>query len=206
MFCNSRAPAAEPCAPDSHGRGGGTYEEGKRGGGKGKRRGENGEKPAHLLRRPSGPSRGAARDAAPLPPAGTATGSGRGPGEEEGGGGGPGATPARRTARPGPARPAPGCSAAAGIAMEPVRVPGPGPTAAQPGRDRAAPLRFLPEFNKAGWNYCLERWERAGEQQSPPQVCWRAREVLGAAPIPAGHGHGDSPARASRWKSSCGFS
>lgn len=184
-----------------------------------------------MLRRPSGRSRGAAgphaRDAAPLPPAGRATGSGRGPGEEAGDGGGPGATPARRSAQPSPA---PGCSAAAGDGMEPpepgarspgepVRVPGPGrgvlPAggsgayrgSAGTGTRRSVCISF-PSFTKPVRNHCLERWERAGSSKAPEpaggqgECSEQLRPALGtgtgAAP--------PHPARASHWKSSCGFS
>lgn len=94
-------------------------------------------------------------------------------------------------AQPSPARPAPGCSAAAGDGMEPpepgARSPGsrcvspgwPGGaarrgtaalTVAQPGRELAAPLQFVPEFNKTGSKSLFKALGTSREQQSPPSL------------------------------------
>lgn len=50
----------------------------------------------------------------------------------------------------------------------------------------------FPSLTKPVRNHCLKRWERAGSSKAP-RACRRAREVLGAAPNPAGRGHGGSP-------------
>lgn len=138
--------------------------------GRAKRRGKKGEKPAHLLRRPSGPS----RDATPLPPAGKAAGSGWGPGEEASDGGGPGATPARRTARPPPPRDARRprgtrrsreCPRARALPHGTAVL-----TVPQPRRELPAPLQFVREFNKTALKSLSRGLGKSGEQQNPQSL------------------------------------
>lgn len=193
MFCNSRAPAAQPCAPNGHGRGGGGNLRGTRrekGEKRGRKGGEGGRAPhrspltcsavpralpAAQPARTPGMQPGSA-GAAPLPPAAEGSGSSRGPGEaaeEAGRRGGTGSHP-----RPpdSPARSARGCSVTGGgEGREPS---GPGalrePSSAGPGRTRAR----LPRGQHGE-----RRVSRACSRRSPPEPGQRASARCGGAAV-----------------------
>lgn len=192
MFCNSRAPAAEPCAPDSRGRGGETHEEGRRGGGEGREEGRSRRspltcsavpraRPAAQPDRTPGMRPRYGRQGGQRAPAGTR-------GRKRAMGAAPEPPPA--SAQHGPAQPAPPRDAP-GDGMEPpepgARSPGAGarPRAWPRGsarrgqrrlprlsRDGNAPLRlhFVPEFYKTGLKSVFRALGKSGKQQSPPSL------------------------------------